>query len=312
MALKLFSAVLFMFLSVDAALVSQVPPPVNDFQEQREQLNQTSSLDSNASFEEAHKIADEITVAGNVTTKPGSGEMTSTQLEAEMLRLSLGKGEFDATPLGGSVKKIREILVKTMMPKVKAAHVSDQTRLYKLKKDILKCGKTKDSGLRVASAELSKYRKQSKYHKKCRSDEAVKSLSKTNCLTQLKSKHTVKVLKCKNFAVVFQKWGQTKTNSVIIRKGGGESVLSYVTRLSQTFCGKHVHGKKGKVSRPGGWGGGLVDGALDQYLKAKDACEQATKEWKSKVKECKRKTRDYNVKKSQVQPVPRVDGWRFM
>jgi hypothetical protein len=247
---------------------------------------------------EARKIADEITIAANITAQPGSGDMTSAQLEAEMMRFMLGKGQFDATPMGGSVKKISSILVNTMMPKVKAAHVSDQRRLHKLKSDLLKCGKTKDSGLRVANTELTKYKKQSRYHKKCRSDEAVKSLSMSSCLTELKAKHTVKVLKCKDFAVVSQKWGQSKSNSVVIRKAGGESVESYVTRLSFTFCGKHVHGKKGTVSRPGGWGGGLVNGALDQYLKAKDACNQATKEWKSKVLECKRKTRAYHTRKA--------------
>jgi hypothetical protein len=217
MAMKVLITVLSVFLSVDASLVMQAPTPV-----QSEQLNQTFALASNASYVEAEKIAKEIAVAANATAKPGSTDMTSAQLEAEMMRLMLGKGKFDATPMGGSVKKISNILVKTMMPKVKAAHVSDQKRLHKLKKEILQCGKTKDGGLRVANTELTKYRKQSGYHKKCRSDEAVKSLSKTNCLTELKAKHTVKILKCKNFATVSQKWGQTKSNSVIIRKAGGE------------------------------------------------------------------------------------------
>jgi hypothetical protein len=91
---------------VDAALVSQVPAPVKESQKESEQLKQTSSLDSNESYVEARKIADEVTTAANITAQPGSGDMTSTQLEAEMLRLSLGKGHFVATPMGVSLKNL--------------------------------------------------------------------------------------------------------------------------------------------------------------------------------------------------------------
>ena len=46
--------------------------------------------------------------------------------------LGLSKDEFDATPFGKSVKKIEAVIVKDMMPKVKAAHESDQHELNKL------------------------------------------------------------------------------------------------------------------------------------------------------------------------------------
>jgi hypothetical protein len=326
MAMTPCVAVVFMFLSADAVLLSNGPAPVQALEGEIEQVNELVRGGSTATDEEAKKIADGITLVSdrkmlpngtagktadtNLTgdvppkqtahaiTNAGGLEMTSGQMEAAITDLMIGQAKLGATPLGDSVNKISNIIVNTMMPKVKAAHNSDQRRLYKLKKDIEQCGKNKISGIRIANTELSKYQKQSGYHKKCRSDEAVKSASKTNCLTEEKAKHTVKVLKCKAFAAASQKWGTSKSNGVIVRKAGGESVESYIKRLSLTFCGKHVHGTKGKKSLPGGWGGGLLDGALDQYLKAKDGCTGATKEWKSKMKECKRKTHDYNTQKA--------------
>merc|ERR1719247_2353251 len=201
--------------------------------------------------------------------------------------------------MGSSVKKITDILIKTMMPKVLAAHKTDQRELNRLAKEIAKCGRAKDSGLRVANVAFKKYRAGSKLHKQCRSDEAIKYTSKMNCASQEKSKQQIKALKCNAFAAVSRKWGSSKNNAVIVRKGAGESVESYITRLSRTFCGKLVHGPTGKLSRPGGYGGGLEAGALDQYLKAKEACSAATKDWKAKVKECRRKTHNYNVRRAQ-------------
>merc|ERR1719440_2159438 len=78
-----------------------------------------------------------------------------------------------------------------------------------------------------------------------------------------------------------------------------EATETYITRISSTFCGKHVHGSRGRRKTTGGWGGGLRDSYLDKYLKAKDACNRATRQYNSKVQECKRKTRDFNNKKAQ-------------
>jgi hypothetical protein len=108
----------------------------------------------------------------------------------------------------------------------------------------------------------------------------------------------IKNLKCNAFAALSKQYGSSKNNNVIVRKGGGESVLSYITRLSTTVCGSHIHGSKGNIKKGGGWGGGLPNGFLDKYLKAKYACEVATKNYNTKVRECKRKQRAYNNKKA--------------
>jgi len=84
-------------------------------------------------------------------------------------------------------------------------------------------------------------------------------------------------LKCQYYAALSKKFGSTVDNTAIVTKAGSEQVQSYIIRISGTVCGKHVHGERGRKSQPGGWGGGLLNGMLDQYLKAKFACEVATK-----------------------------------
>merc|ERR1719284_727234 len=219
-------------------------------------------------------------------------------MEAAITDLMMGKTAFGATPMGGSVKKIKDLLTKTMMPKVIAAHKADQAQLNRLVREIAKCGSTKDSALKGAKAEFAKNKKESRYHKSCRADEAVKYTSKKNCLTQQRSLYNIKVLKCKAFSDISKKWGTTKNNKAVVSKGASESVESYVTRLSTTFCGRHIHGPKGTKKGPGGWGGGLAGGMLDQYLRAKEACQRATRNYNNKVKECKRKIHAYNVRKA--------------
>merc|ERR1740127_20785 len=225
-------------------------------------------------------------------------DMTSAEMEQAITDLMLGKTAFGATPMGGSVKKIKDLLTKTMMPKVIAAHKSDQNQLNRLVKEIAKCGTTKDSALKGAKVSFNKYKKESRYHKSCRGDEAVKYTSKKNCLTQQKALYNIKVLKCKAFGSISKKWGTTKNNKAVTNKGGSESVHSYISRLSVTFCGRHVHGSKGTKKATGGWGGGLAGGMLDQYLRAKEACQRATRNYNNKVKECKRKIHAYNVRKA--------------
>jgi len=144
----------------------------------------------------------------------------------------------------------------------------------------------------------SKYRTSSKSHKRCRADEAVKFTSKKNCLIQEKSLLGTKKEKCKFFSGLSGKLGTQKENRAVVTKAGGESTESYITRISTTICGRHVHGTKGNKKLPGGWGGGLAGGYLDQYLRAKEACEKARKKWEDKVKECKKKVKAYNTKKA--------------
>jgi hypothetical protein len=226
-------------------------------------------------------------------------DMTSASMEAAITDLMMGKTKFGATPMGGSVRKIKNLLAKSMVPKVEAAHRGDQLELDRLAEEIVQCGSTRNSAFRGAKDQLTVYKKESRLHKRCRSDEAVRYSSKENCIMNQKSKYQVKVLKCQAFAHISRKYGTTVNNKGIVDKSGSEGMETYVRRLSRTFCGVHNHGPMGMLSGTGGWGGGLKHGMLDIFLKAKEGCQIATKQYLKTVKECKRKTHAYNVRKSQ-------------
>jgi hypothetical protein len=224
---------------------------------------------------------------------------TAESMEAAMTELMMGKSAMSGTPMGGSIKMIGNLITNTMMPKVKAAHEGDQKLLRKLSREMKKCGSTKNTAFQGAKGKFNKYKKMSRLHKRCRADEAVRYSSKENCKRDQDNRFQIKVLKCKAFAEVSRTLGTTKNNKAIVSKGGSESVESYIRRMSSTFCGKHVHGPRGKNVKPGGWGGGLEDGFLDKYLHAKEDCHRATRAWVDKVKECKKKNHAYNVRKAQ-------------
>merc|ERR1719482_1217498 len=229
----------------------------------------------------------------SVTGSVQAVDMTSEAMEAAITDLMSGKSAFGATPMGGSVKKIEDLLTKTMMPKVKAAHRTDQATLYRLIAEVKKCGSTKDAALKVAKPSNDKYVKNSKFHQGCRGDEAVKYSSKTSCLAQQRADYNNKKLKCDYFATVGRNYGTTKANVAVVKKAGSEKTEDYIRRISSTICGRHIHGSKGEKSGKGGWGGGLPGSMLDKYLRAKDACEQATKKYAARVIECKRKAKEY-------------------
>ena len=96
---------------------------------------------------------------GPASNSSQSLDMTSAAMEAAITNLMLGKSAFGATPMGGSVKKIRNLITKDMMPKVLAAHKADQKELHRLIAELKKCGSTKDRALRGANVELAKYKK---------------------------------------------------------------------------------------------------------------------------------------------------------
>merc|ERR1719482_1844826 len=233
----------------------------------------------------------------NLTSAISEVPDVSTEMETAIKNLMLGKSAFAATPMGGSVKKIQNLITKVMMPKVLAAHKLDQKTLIKLNNDIKKCGSIRDTAVKGAQPSKNKYKANSRLHKPCRGDEAIKLTSLRNCRREEKALLAIKNLKCNYFAQLSRTYGSTKNNAVIIKKGGGESVLSYITRISTTFCGNHIHGRRGTIVKRGGWGGGLPGGFLDKYLRAKEACEIATRNYNRKVAECKRKHRAYVTRK---------------
>merc|ERR1740133_623636 len=260
----------------------------------------TANAAPNASTESAVAVpANFLASLDSMAASPDSKslDLTSAAMEAAMTDLMMGKTQFGATPMGGSVKQIENLLTKTMMPKIIAAHKSDQTNLNRLNNEIKKCGSTKDSALKKAKPANGVYASNSRLHQKCRAGEAVLLASKKACLQQQRARYNEKVLRCKFFATVSRQYGTQKANGAIVKKAGGETTEGYIIRISATICGNHVHGTKGQKAAKGGWGGGLPNSMLDKYLKAKQRCADAKKAHADKVKECARKSHNYNVKK---------------
>jgi hypothetical protein len=140
----------------------------------------------------------------------------------------------------------------------------------------------------------NKYLTTSKIHKPCRTDEAVKYVTKKACLKKEGELLQIKRLKCGIFAATSRKLGDGNRNRQIVKRGGSESVAGYVARLSATICG----------SKP------PKGGFLDEYNKARVACEQATKEYNTQVAKCKLESSRYAKKKAQCNVVQKaMDGF---
>jgi hypothetical protein len=219
---------------------------------------------------------------GSLAAAAGLG---ASGMEKAITDLVLGKASFGATPFGKSVATIVELIEKDMMPKVLAAHTANQRELDNLNTQLLECQTTKDIG--VAKADLKKviYLKFSPLHKTCRAGEAGKHTERVECLNELKDKRGLMKLKCKEYAFVRKKYGDTNANRQIVKKGGLEETETYLKRITSTVCGEydpHKHGMKT------GRGGAGHDGFLDSYLFAKEACVEATKRHVAQEKKCAR------------------------
>jgi len=204
--------------------------------------------------------------------------------------LGLSATEFAATPFGSSVGKIQSLIEKDMMPKVLGAHSVDQKELIKLAAMVAKCGSTKRMQIKATQRERKLYKKVSPIHITCRRGEAALFTEKELCWEDEADKEQVKKLRCKEFAMVEKKYANQKQNKVIVSKSGGESAESYIRRLSATICGK-PHGK--------GLEGSGKKSFLDEFLKAKIACEKATKVHKKQKLNCQRLTRQHSEKKKE-------------
>merc|ERR1711924_115362 len=88
------------------------------------------------------------------------------------LVLGLAKEGAKATPMGGSVQKIKDVITKEMIPKVTAAHDLNQKELRRLAEANAKCRMTKDSAFSKAVQFQTIYTGSSKAHKTCRTTEA--------------------------------------------------------------------------------------------------------------------------------------------
>lgn len=210
-------------------------------------------------------------------------EMTPSDFEASIANLAklgslgLSKAEFAATPFGSSVAQLTTIVAKNMMPRVSAAHKTDEAELKKLQKAVQDCSANKEKQIALALPKQKTYKAQSPKHVACRQVEASLHTDKLSCWLDEGDKKTVKQLKCKEFAMIEAKYSNQKTNRDIVTKSGSEQSETYISRISSTICGKS--GGKGA----GGFGAG---GFFDEFTKAKKSCEAATLVHLGKLKKC--------------------------
>jgi len=208
----------------------------------------------------------------------------------------LGKASFSATPFGKSVDTIRDLIVKDMMPKVLAAHTANQRELDTLIGQVHECRDTKNIGVSKADKKKRLYLSTSPLHKTCRAGEAGKHTEKVECNSELRDKKGLMKMKCKEFAFIEKKYANQHANRQIVKKAAVEGAESYLKRITGTVCGKYpIPGEK---HSPGGIGGGGRDGFLDFYMRAKQACHKAAREYNSQFKKCTRVTKEYRHKKS--------------
>jgi len=229
-----------------------------------------------------------------------AGASAGADMESTLTDLVMGKGAFMATPMGSSVKKIKDTIEKNMMPAVFDAHKADQAELVKLASQLANCGGARKVSFRGVHTQKVKYLKSSPLHKACRSDEAVKHTAKTSCLKEQGELKQIKRLKCKFYADTSKRVGDTNANRAIVTRAGGEAVQTYVTRVTATICGKP--GGKGK-------GGGGKGGQLDDLMNARAACEKATGLYRAKVKKCNHLIRQYTNTKAKCNQIQNMmDG----
>jgi len=220
---------------------------------------------------------------------PG-GWATEFEKDVTDLVIGLSKGGFGATPFGNSVKKISDIIKNEMMPQVINFHTKDQNDLNRLYEEWKACDVTKTKSLGTANARKVNYLKASKHHKNCRGQEAALYTENVECHEEWLSRKKEKELKCKAYAEVSKKYGDSNANKQIMIKQASENVITYVTRFTTIICGQPVKCptcKNGSGGNSGGRGGYCVGGFLDTLICHKNKCEVATKRYNEQTKKCK-------------------------
>lgn len=248
----------------------------------------------------------------NITTHKELEEQVTDLFKLGSLRSSMSKAAFDATPFGSSVKRIMDLIEKTMMPKVLEAHTANQNELLRLAEDVDKCGATKSEQVAKANKRHSTYLRLSPLHRTCRAGEAGLSTERSQCHDEEDDKKKIMELKCKEFAMVKKQVGDQTANKQIMKKGGSESDESYVNRISETICGncrgkgctalgeeKEDKDKPGPRKKCGYEPYTCGCGFRCQFAKAKDACEKASEDHRVQVKKCRMADKQYFHKKAE-------------
>merc|ERR1740130_335310 len=139
--------------------------------------------------------------------------------------------------MGGSVKKIKDVIEKEMLPAVKAAHAANQNELNELAgrpnrpdeglglpgrkgKMGTGCYRTRDMSLGKSDKHRLAYVKTSPKHKTCRTGEAGLYVENLEQHEEWKEK---KQIKCAAYSAASKKTGDQNANKNIVSKGGSEA-----------------------------------------------------------------------------------------
>merc|ERR1719487_275273 len=93
----------------------------------------SASMDTSQSLEKLSAAMQDVQPSGPPNTAE-SRKATMANMESTITNPLKGNSAFGATPMGGSVKKIIDIIANEMKPKVLDAHKADQTQLNRLMK----------------------------------------------------------------------------------------------------------------------------------------------------------------------------------
>lgn len=232
-------------------------------------------------------------IAGKEDVVPVNDTASAFERDVTDLILGMGtagaKGGAAATPMGDSVRKMKELITKVMLSKVREAHKADQSMLNRLAKSVGACGQTKGKQLMTASLKESLYKSRSPLHKSCRNMEASYATEKKSCEVSKKQALTMAKLTCKSFKQIESTISSQVTNTQMVKKANSEASETYVRRLTATVCGT---GGKGN-------GGSGEGGYLDRFLSSKEACKKNTKDYDDKVEQCKSLSEKYALKKTE-------------
>lgn len=110
----------------------------------KEQGNARAFLADFNPSDSSQDLSDISTLKSSLTS---ASDIGSEAMQKAITDLLLGKSAFGATPMGGSVKQISNIITKSMMPKVLSAHKSDQRTLKRMAKAVERCGSVKNANL---------------------------------------------------------------------------------------------------------------------------------------------------------------------
>jgi len=232
----------------------------------------------------------------------------ASEFEKDVMDLVIGlsKGGFGATPFGKSVEKISNIIKKEMMPQVVKFHSDDQNKLNELATEWKSCAATRKEQLATANQRKIKYVGSSKSHKVCRGAEAALYTENVECHEEWLSRKKEKELKCKAYAEISKKYGDSNANKQIVTKMGSEGVITYVTRFTTIICGQPATCptcKNGGGGNTGGRGGLCVGGFLDMLICHKKKCEVATKRYNEQTRKCKKLDGQWHDKRKECNSI---------